>query len=166
MQKEQAVMNLELAIVISGSPNGCLVQYLDQSEPSEAAFSAPVRDRIRIRRQQLVAVDRSVTPSQIVWRLFHGKVHAVDGAQVTVSRLDGEVEHVGENGLWLGQVTPAPDFDSPVAVGDVVFYEHGKTPGEVGELHDVAVDGRPAHPERVLARLYPKIVETYAALGA
>jgi hypothetical protein len=166
MQKEQAVMNLELAIVISGSPSGCLVQYLGQTEPVQAEFSAPVRDRIRIRREQLVVVDRDVTPPQIVWRLFHGKVHAVDGERVTVSRLDGDVEHVGGNGLMLGLVAPGPGFESPVAVGDVVFYEHGRTAGDAGELHDVALAGRPAHPERLRARLFPKIVETYAQLGA
>lgn len=158
-------MRLEFAIALECDPTGCRVQYLDCEETGVAEYAAPVRDRIRIRRDQLVAVDRSTQPPQIVWRLFHGKVHAVDGDTVTVSRLDGDLEHVGDGGLLLRRVTPAPDLEAPVSVGDVVFYEHGRD-AEDGELHDLAAGGRPAHPARVGARLFPKIITTYAELEA
>ena len=158
-------MQLEFAVALVCDPTGCRVQYLDREETGVAEYSAPVRDRIRIRRDQLVAINRSTQPPQIVWRLFHGKVHAVDGDTVTVSRLDGATEHAGDDGLLLRRVTPVPDLEAPVAVGDVVFYQHGKT-ADAGELYDIAAGGRPAHPARVGARLFPKIVAAYAEPGS
>ncbi len=158
-------MNLELAIVLECSPEGCRVEYLDREESGEAAYSAAVRDKIRIRRGPLVAIDRAARPPQLVWRLFRGKVQAVEGNHVSVSRLDGDGEHHRGGELLLERVTPAPWLEQPPAVGDEVFYEHGTAPGD-GVLQALARDGRPVAWGRLSADLFPRIEAVYKERGA
>ncbi len=71
-------MDLQLARVRAGHPDGCDVVYLDGDVAERVAFGSAVLDTIRIRRDDLVAVDVAVTPPDIVWRWWHGTVDSVD----------------------------------------------------------------------------------------
>lgn len=71
-------MDLQLARVRSGQPDGCDVVYLDGDVTEHVAFGPAVVDQIRVRRNDLVAVDVAVTPPAIVWRWWHGVVDSID----------------------------------------------------------------------------------------
>lgn len=79
-------MHLQLARVRSGSPTGCDVAYLDTDVTEHVGFGAAVVDRIRVRRDDLVAVDVDARPPEIVWRWWHGVVEAVSEGSADVRR--------------------------------------------------------------------------------
>jgi hypothetical protein len=49
------------------------VQLIESGTVITAAFSQKVKDAIRIRQQQLVAVNTETEPSEISWRWFIGE---------------------------------------------------------------------------------------------
>ncbi|HUW01271.1 MAG TPA: sigma-70 family RNA polymerase sigma factor [Acidimicrobiales bacterium] len=71
-------MDLQLARVRAGHPDGCEVVYLDGDVVERVSYGSAVRDTIRIRRDDLVAVDVAASPPAIVWRWWHGTVEEID----------------------------------------------------------------------------------------
>ena len=140
-------MKLKLAIVQECGPEGCKVQDLNGAEPYQAAYSALVRDRIRIRQRQMVAVDSSANPPEIVWRWHR--------PQVLETKPEGIVVALG--GEYCNAVTLA-ELPLEVQAGDQVW-ACGVPDGY--EIHDRVVDEQPAHPERLLAYITPVIEAVY-----
>ena len=82
----------------------------------KAAYSPLVRDRVRIRQRQLVAIDTAAAPPQISWRWFIGEVEAVGPEGVSVRRLDQPAGSC--------RVVSNPLPGNPVSVGSEVYYGH------------------------------------------
>lgn len=143
-------MDLELAIVSSCAATGCQVQFLEADACISADYSEPVIDHeILIRPGNLVAVDRRTTPPQVVFRWWPTNVERVEGEKIFTDDVCGR-----------GQpLTLAEGLDVTVEPGDRVFIAFG-------EVHDIAVDGRPAHPDRLGAASFPKIRAMYQRLEA
>ena len=152
-------MNLELGIAISCAPEGCRVRLLDGGATIDAAYAAPVRNSIKIRPRQLVAVDRGATPPEVVYRWFIGQVVRVEGGRIGVVRRDAS-GHVLEPASTGGVIdlTPSSGLETEVRVGDEVFFTNSPEP----LLNDVAAGGLPAHPELLRRDALPRIAEYYA----
>jgi hypothetical protein len=139
-------MQLELAIVQSCSDTGCRVQPLDSGEILTADYSSAILQyQIRIIPHQLVIVNRGITPPQIVWRWTRATVAGVSDERVELRHDDGRQ-------LWAKR---ASDLDTPLQVGDRVFLT-GFQEGD-WTVVDVAIEGKPAHPDRLSAALFPTI---------
>jgi len=137
-------LNLELCIVLACDAEGCLVRPVGETRTYHAAYSDRVRGVVRIRREQLVAVDRTGSPPEIAWRWWLGEVESVEGQTISVRRAD----------MPPGSCTVvATGTAAPPATGSMVFY------GRAGEweLADTAVNGEPEHPESVRQREFPRI---------
>jgi hypothetical protein len=129
------------------------VQPINGASPYHAVFSAKVKDNIRIRQQQLVAVDTSVSPPEISWRWFIGQVVAIDGPTVSIRRLDqppAEVKSISN----ADQVAVSP--------GDLVYYGHGEDYGLVSRV----VDGRPENLAGLTGKYLPEAEATLQGLNA
>lgn len=127
------------------------MQLIESNQTVHAAFSEAVRDRIRIRRQQLVAIDTAAQPPAISWRWFIGEVESTDGATASIRRLD----------MPAGSCEVVANMDAiPVQAGDIVFYGHGEDYGVVAR----AVDGQPEDPGALAATYLPGIAEFLSAL--
>lgn len=107
-------MKLEPAIVRSCTPAGCIVQLRD-GRLVEAVYSPAVRDRVRIRQRQLVALAEQDGAPVIAWRWFRGVVEALgdDGPAVRRDDLPPGACRV---------LTRA--HGHPVEPGQAVFYTH------------------------------------------
>lgn|GEM_PF-2792820 len=142
---KELTMELCWGIALSCATAGCRVQLLDGDKVIETRYAQPVQDTIKIRPGQLVVVDQSVTPPETVWRLFQMQVIASNEGEVTLL----DVERGGEKAMPLPTL-----FDQPLSVGDRVWTG-------VDQIYDRVVDGKPAHPDTLLAALKPTIVATY-----
>ena len=142
---KELTMDLTWAIALSCATAGCRVQLLDDNQLIETRYAQPVQDTIKIRPGQLVIVDQSTTPPETVWRLFAMQVTAINHSEVTLLDL--------ARGGTQGAPLPAL-IDQSFAVGDAVV-------AGVNQLFDRVVDGKPAHPDQLLAALKPTIVATY-----
>jgi len=143
-------LNFELGTVVACDESGCNVRLVSSGDTIHAAFSEQVKDRIRIRRQQLVAVNRAVEPPQVAWRWFRGIVESVDEAGVSVRRLD----------LAPGAckvVTNASGL--AVSVGDDVYYGHH----ESWEVVDRVANDLPANPGAIAERYFAAMAEQLTA---
>lgn len=107
-----------------------------------AAYSPLVRDRIRIRRRQLVAIDTAAEPPKISWRWFIGQVEAVGPEGVSVRRLD---QPPGSS-----RVVSNPSPGSPLSVGGEVYYGHT----DDWEVADTVSGDAPADACRVADRYF------------
>jgi hypothetical protein len=124
-------LDFELGTVVACDESGCAVRLVHSGETIRASFSEQVKDRIRIRQQQLVAVNTGTEPAEISWRWFIGEVEAIESDVVSIRRLDWEAGNTE-------QVTHAGTL--AVAPGDLVFYTHG----EDGVIVSHVADGIPA----------------------
>jgi len=83
-------MPLRLAVARVCGPDGCDVEPLPPAGPGPfaATYGDAVRDTIKVRPGDLVAVTSGAAPAEIMWRWWNGQVEAVsDGAaSATVSR--------------------------------------------------------------------------------
>lgn len=143
-------MDLELALVLSCEGTGCLVQYLEGGEPVQTRFSAAVKDRVRIRRKQLVAVDRSSDPPQLVWRWHRAEVLELRASSAVV----------GAHGVCVE--VPSPGADLALAVGDEVWVA-GTAEGDC--MLDRVVADAPQHADRLRREAFPMIEAKYARMG-
>lgn len=148
-------MELELAIALACGPEGCQVRYVESGATQETPYADQVRDRIKVRPGDLVAVDRAATPARLVWRWWQGRVEAIDRGQAKVSR---NVTQAGPDdprralidvalgAAWQGQVAP----------GDFVYYG-----GETKAVLDVVRAGVPSRPARLREEHFPAIIAAY-----
>lgn len=170
-------MKLALAAVLAGDTTGCHVQFLDDGTFADARYTAKVQELadhhgLRFGYGHLAMVDRQAEPPEIVYRA---------GGYHLVVRLAGREAVLYRPGLddgqdWLHRahrlVDARPDEErrTPLKAGDTVVTHRG-TILDDGTLEldvlDLAVAGRPVHPERLHAATLPRIGAIYgaAALG-
>ena len=126
------------------------MRLVESGDSLRAAFSARVKDTVRVRSRQLVAVDRGPAQPEIAWRWYRGVVEEFRPEGVSVRRLD----------LEPGNVRLVGDPDGIVrAPGDEVYY------GDAGAgwvVIDGVTDDSPAHPGEVTARCFPEIIDRLA----
>jgi hypothetical protein len=150
-------MNLKLAIVVAPGQTDCVIRWLDQDAPITARYSAAVQDRIKIRPHQLVAVDTEAAAPTVMWRWFRGRVEYRQEDYVVVNNRPYQPSHHHPI-----SVVRLPDVVAEeVQVGDEVFYTTNNRDGAVA---DTVEGGRPAHPERIGADLFPAIAAVYAEM--
>lgn len=121
------------------------MQLVESNETITAAFSPKVKDNIRIRRRQLVAIDTSTSPPEIAWRWFIGEVESVHESGVAVRRLDQPPGSC--------RVVSNPVLGLTVEPGSEVYYGH---PGD-WEVAGLVAGNRPADPAAIAERYFPLI---------
>ena len=141
-------MKLELAIVLACNETVCRVKSLENDAFIEAHYSGLVKDRIRIRAAQLVAIDVSKNPPEIVWRWLRAAVIELNGDMVVVDDMQGHP----------AKVSRVPGLPLNITPDDKVWV---CSTGHAYEVHDLIVDGKPAHPDRLLEYIAPIINEIY-----
>ncbi len=145
---KELTMELTWGIALSCATAGCRVQLLAGAQIIETRYAQPVQDLIKIRPGQLVVIDQSVTPPETVWRLFQMQIVAIKDGAVTVL----DLARGGE------KILPLPALiDQPLNVGDGVW-------AGPQAIYDWVVDGKPTHPDQLLAALKPTIVATYETI--
>ncbi len=138
-------MDLELAIASSCADRGCQVQFVDSGVQVNADYSELVTEhRIAVIPGDLVAVDRGASPPQVVFRVSLAQVKRLEGKKIHVRASDGDFR----------TLTLAQGLEANVAPDDYVFFAFG-------QVHDVAVGGRPANPERLRAVFFSVIQAMY-----
>lgn len=141
-------MKLELAIVIACSDTGCHVNPLEGDALIEVRFSSLVQNRIMIQPAHLVAIDMSANTPEIVWRWLRAAVIELNADIVVVDDMQGHP----------GKVSRVPDLPLTLALDDEVWV---CSTGRAFEVHDIIVNGKPAHPNRLLEYIVPIINEIY-----
>lgn len=142
---KELTMELTWGIALSCATAGCRVQLLDGDKIIETRYAQPVQDTIKIRPGQLVVVDQSVNPPETVWRLFAMQVTALKEDEVVLY----DSARGGEKSVPLPLL-----IDQSLHIGDAVW-------AGIDQVCDRVVDGKPAHPDQLLAALKPTIVATY-----
>ena len=142
-------MNLEIAVTNGCTKTGCQVRLVGSGDVISTHYSALVRDRIRIRAQQLVAIDRAPPIPEIVWRWVRATVIEVNESTVGIDDRMGK----------LGFATRVASLPLRLSIGDEVWFCN--TDQDL-EVHDLIVDGKPVHPERLLEYITPIIERVYA----
>ncbi len=125
--------------------DGCSVRLVETGQVIKAAFSPLVRDHVRIRRRQLVALDTSIGPPEITWRWFIGRVEAMEPDGIAVRRLDQPAGSC--------RVVSNPPGGIPPAVGAEVYYGHT----EDWEVADMVRNDEPTDPARIATKYFPYI---------
>jgi len=110
-------MNLMLALATACDDGGCDIERLDGGPPSRATWSDAVRNTIKVRPGDLVAVDTDAT--QVVWRWWGGTVVDVRGETATVER---NVTQRAPGDPRTARVDVLAPDDLEVGVGDRVWY--------------------------------------------
>lgn len=142
-------MKLELAIVVDCGATGCHVNPLKGSASIKVRYSSLVQKYgIRIRPAQLVAVDVSANPPEIVWRWLRATVIEVKADMVGVDDMRGHP----------ATVSRVSDLPLTLALNDEVWF---CGTGRAYEVHDVITDGKPTHPNRLLEYIAPIIAGIY-----
>jgi hypothetical protein len=122
------------------------VRLIESGDTVTAAFSEKVKNTIRIRQRQLVAIDTSKAPPEIAWRWFIGEVESLDGGNASIRRLD----------MPPGSCALIANADGvAVSPGDIVYYVHGDGSYVAAK---VVGDG-PAEPRALADRYLPRIKE-------
>ncbi len=143
-------MNIELAVTTSCTETGCQVQLVSNDKVISTHYSALVLDRIRIRKQQLVAIDSSPPIPEIVWRWVRAIVLEVNDESIGIDDCMGKI-------AFASRVSTLP---LSLSIGDEVWFCN--TDQEL-EVHDLIVNGKPAHPNQLIEYITPIIERVYAA---
>jgi hypothetical protein len=141
-------MKLELATVLDCCDIGCRVNLIKSDVIIEARFSSLVQNRIMIQPTHMVAVDVSANPTEIVWRWLRAAVIELKADLVVVDDMQGHP----------AKVSRVPELSLTLELDDEVWV---CGTGRAYEVHDIIVDGKPAHPERLLGYIFPIIDEIY-----
>ncbi|MGH2355114.1 MAG: hypothetical protein ACRDJN_26185 [Chloroflexota bacterium] len=151
-------MDLELGTVERATNLTCLVRFIGESRLVDVHYSKAILSNfILIQPRHVVVIDRSRTPMEVVWRAgTMATVVAVDGGTITytVGAAGGPLRTA--NTVPLRDARPAEERKAPIQRGDEVVLGPGPEKG-VPAIIDTAVDGRPAHPERLRAT-FPNIL--------
>ncbi len=143
-------INLRLAIAVSCTAAGCRVQLLEDGASVDAALAGPVIDHgITVESGHLVVLDGDAEPPQVVCRCVLSPVERMEGERAVVRGPCGLADVLLLPEWLVGEVT----------AGDHVFIA-------LDQVYDVARDGRPAHPGRLRAALFPRVAAMYARIAA
>ena len=139
-------MTLSLAIAIACDSDGAEVEHLEDGARRRARWSAAVRDTIKVRPGDLVAVDGS----EVVWRWWGGTVTAIADGVAVVER---NVTQRGEGDPRRARSDVDVPEDLEVAAGDRVWF------GRVGDRAEVVAAGEPEVVVRRMTQHLPVIAE-------
>ncbi len=142
-------MKLKLAIVTSCDREGCTVQSVEDGRESRVAYSALVHGRIMIGKDQLVALDQSCSPNQLVWRWVRASIDSIDEGSFLLD--DGR-------GQLIRASVPS-ELDLQPEAGEEVWW--CKT-GEGIEVHARTADLDHAQEKRLVIYIQPIISKHYA----
>lgn len=145
----ESEMELKLCIVKSCDQEGCIVNSIEEGEEISAAFSRLVRGRIRIGKDQLVALDMEASPKELVWRWVRGHVDRIEDGSVLLN--DGRFQ--------LIEATIPAGLDLHLQSGDEVWW--CKT-GEAVEVHAKTANFDHVHEERLVRYIHPIIKKHYS----
>lgn len=143
-------MKLILGIVKSCDPDGCIISSIDNGEELSAAYSPLVKGRIKISKNQLVALDLGRSPMELVWRWISAKV----------DRLENDIVVLDDGRCQLIQATNPPELNLHLEAGDEVWA--CKT-DEGAEVHARIADLDHSHEERLVRYVRPMIEKIYAS---
>ena len=149
-------MQIDLAIAVACEPAACRVRPIGGGADLDARYGAKVKDRIKVRPGDLVAVDTESQPPKVLYRWWHGTVEAVNGDQVTVVRNVSQARPEDPRRASMTGQLGGPLLGQ-VQSGDTVFFG-----GEGHRILDVARQGNPAHPERLREELLPEVRLAYS----
>jgi len=141
-------MKLELAIALSCSSTGCRVAPLESSGSIEVPYSSLVQDRIKIQPEQMVAINTDTNPPEIVWRWLRAFVIEINKSIIVVDDMQGHP----------GKVSLVPELPLTLRIDEEVWV---CGTGQDFEIHDLIIEGKPAHPQRVLTYIKPIIDGIY-----
>jgi len=141
-------MKLELALVLACSKTGCRVAPLNNNSNIEVFYSSLVQDRIMIQPGHLVAINMAANPPQIIWRWI----------RAAVIELGTDIIVVGDMHGHAGQVTLVSELPLELSLDDEIWT---CSTGRANEIHDIILDGKPAHPNRLLKYITPIIEGIY-----
>ena len=151
-------MDFALATVERATNVTCLVRVIGDSRLTEAHYAKMIQNNsIQIQPRHVVVIDRALTPPEVVWRVgTMATVIAVDGETVTyrVGAAGGPLRAV--NTVPLRDARPLEERLTTLERGDEVTIGPGPEKG-VPAILDGAVDGRPAHPERLAESAFAKL---------
>lgn len=142
-------MNLELALNVSCNDTGCHVLLVRNDEVIDTKYSHLVQDRIRIKPQQLVAIDTSQQIPELVWRWVRAIVIEVNETSLGIKGGSGRVDFASR----------VSQLALNLSIGDEVWF--CKTDQDL-EVHDQIMDGKPAHPDQLLEYITPIIERVYS----
>jgi hypothetical protein len=138
---EVDVMDLSLAIAVSCDQDGADVERLDDGTRHRARWSDAVRDTIKVRPGDLVAVDAD----EVVWRWWGATVTGLDDGVVEIERNVTQRDEGDPRTVRFD--VEVPD-EIEVEVGDRVWF------GRDGDRAEVVAAGAPA---AVVARMAPRL---------
>jgi hypothetical protein len=101
-----------------------------------------------IQPEQMVAVNTEANPPEIVWRWIRAAVIEINANITVVDDMQG---HPAE-------VSLIPDLPLPLKLNDEIWT---CGTGRDYEIHDIIIDGKPRHPNRLLKYITPIIEEIY-----
>jgi DNA-directed RNA polymerase specialized sigma24 family protein len=145
---EVVPMTLSLALAISCDLTGAEIEHMADGTRRRAAWSDAVRDTIKVRPGDLVAVDDSV----IVWRWWGGTVVEIDGNHAVVERNATRREPGDPRTVRIEVEVPG---DLELETGDRVWF------GSEEERKVVVAAGGP---ETVISRVTPRLPDVSRAL--
>lgn len=112
-------LELLLAVALSCGPDGCEVEPLPGGGATSVGYSDQVRNRIKVRPGDLVAVHAG--GGRIVWRWWAGTVEATGASTITVSR--NITQRTPEDPRRASFPVELPDeLAAGVDVGDTVWF--------------------------------------------
>lgn len=120
-ERKQMTEGLRLAVAAKCGPDGCDVEELGTAHTRAARYSDAVRNTIKIRPGDLVALDATTNPPQVVWRWWSGTVEAVDDERATVSRNVTQREP-GDDRRGSTDVDLPDEFRGSLSTGDRVWF--------------------------------------------
>lgn len=147
---EVDVMELSLALAISCDPDGAEVDDLGTGTRRRLGWSDAVRDSIRVRPGDLVAVDAD----EVVWRWWGATVVATAGDDGLV--VERNIAQHAEGDPRTGRFDVALPDDLDAGVGDRVWF------GRDGDRFEVVAVGEP---DAVIRRMAPRLPSVAEALG-
>jgi RNA polymerase sigma-70 factor, ECF subfamily len=149
---------LRLMVARRCGPDGCDADdLLGAAGPTAVTYGDAVRDTIKVRPGDLVAVADGIAGPEVVWRWWGGTVEAVDGASVTVSRNVTQAEPTDPRRAAMAVAVP-DELRGRIDVGELVWFGE-----EDGRKAVVAVAG-PEAAVRAEAR-FPHIRAAYRTEG-
>ena len=142
---------LSLAIATACDSDGCDLEFVADGSRRRATYSEAVRNAIKVRPGDLVAVDAA----EIVWRWWHGTVELVDAVAgtATVRRNVTQRTTDAPRTATIDVAVPS-DLAGDVSPGDRVYFGSDDSGGKVV----VATAAREVVLDRVVPRL-PAIAE-------
>lgn len=143
-------MKTDLAIAVAVDWPACVVRKLGTKAPIDATLSnVMVEHFIRVRTGDLVDMNFSAEPPQVVYRWWRSTVVAVEDQGITITRVPTRGDPSSRaSGVIL------PGLGIELAIGDTVFLDTSGQGRYV--VVDIAAEAEPVHPERFTEQ-YPRI---------